>query len=285
MRPPELQAAPADAPEVPEAPVPVAELPPKKKKRIQQDTGVSTKDKQASVAKSAGFRSPAEYNFSRRQGLGDSLGYEKGKEKTNRVVTKNGLKTMNALTESLQSALTESTRIVSELMQDELANLKRAGDEEDAGGPGGDLPPGDEFGGDLPPSGGDEMGAMGEPPMGDEFGGPGGPGGDLPPSEPPMSDGAVGADTEGATALNLLREIRDFLGQLASVIVPQPEAEAEAGGPAAPIEGEGEGELDIPVEDPDAEAAEEGGEEGGGDGEEGGAPPEEEEEEEEAPAE
>lgn len=251
------------------------------KKRIQKRTDQVTPDKSASVSKSAGFRTPAEYNFSRRQGLGDSLGYEKEKEEMNRVVTMNGLKNMNALTEAQQSVLTEAKQIVVELEQDELAALRNAGNEEEAGAPGGALPPvDDQGGGDLPPDGGD-IGAMGGEPMGDEMGAMGGPGGgDLPPSEPPMSDSAAGADSEGSAALGLLREIAGFLGQLASALVPQEDPEAEAGGPAAPIEGEGEGELEIPVEDPDGEAAEEGGGEGG-EGEEGGESEEEEEEEEE----
>jgi hypothetical protein len=248
-----------------------------KPKRIQKRTDQLTPDKSASVSKSAGFRTPAEYNFRRRQGLGDSLGYENEKENMNRVVTMNGLTNMNTLT--------EAQRIISELEQDELAALRNAGNEDEAGGPGGaggDLPPvGDQGGGDLPPEpgagapmGGGEMGGeMGGDPMG----------GDLPPSEPPMSDSAAGADSEGSAALGLLREIRDFLGQLSSALVPQEEPEAEAGGPAAPIEGEGEGELEIPVEDPAGEAAEEGGEgHGEHEREEGG---ESEEEEEEEPAE
>jgi hypothetical protein len=246
-----------------------------KPKRIQKGTQQITPDKSASVSKSAGFGTPAEYNFRRRQGLGDSLGYGNEKEKTNSVVTMNGLTNMNTLT--------EAQRIISELEQDELAALRNAGNEDEAGGPGGPgggLPPvGDQGGGELPPEpGGPEMGGeMGGDPMG------GDPmGGDLPPSEPPMSDSAAGADSEGSAALGLLREIRDFLGQLASALVPMEDPEAEAGGPAAPIDGEGEGELDIPVEDPAGEAE---GDEGGGDeGGEGEGAGEGEEEEEEEPA-
>ena len=55
-----------------------------------------------------------------------------------------------------------------------------------------------------------------------------------------MSDSAVGADTEGNVVLGLLGDIRNFLAQLASALVPEPETE------------EGEG---IPVEDPSEEAS------------------------------
>jgi hypothetical protein len=169
------------------------------------------------------------------------------------------------------NTLTEAQQIISELEQDELSALRNAGNEAPAGEPGEALPPVDDAGGDfgeLPPEGGEDIGAaMGGEPMG----------GDLPPSEPPVSDSAVGADSQGSAALGLLREIRDFLGQLASALVPQEEPEAEAGGPAAPIGGEGEGELEIPVEDPEAEASEE----AAGEGEEGGEGASEEEEEEE----
>lgn len=246
--------------------------PAKKKKnvrRIRKDTPV-TADKTASATAAAGFRSPAEYNFARRQGLGDSLGHGIENEKSNCVVMTNGLTKMNTLT--------EAQRIISELEQDELSALRNAGNEDDAGAPGDALPPVDDLeGGDFPPAEGDEQigAAMGGEPMGDMGGG-------LPPSEAPVSDTAVGADTEGSAALGLLREIRDFLGQLSSALVPQePEGEeAIPGGGAAPIEGEGEGELEIPVDDPEAESEEEGGEgEGGGEEFE-----EEEEEIEEEPA-
>jgi hypothetical protein len=259
-------------------PTQAAPKPAPKRKRIQKRTNQLTPEKSASVSKAAGFDTPAEYNFRRRQGLGDSLDYGNENSETKHVVTMNGLKNMNALTEAQQSVLTEAKQLVVELEQDELAALRNAGNEEDAGGPGGALPPVDDLGagGDLPPEGGEDIGAMGGEPMGDELGGPGG---DLPPSEPPMSDSAVGADSQGSAALGLLREIRDFLGQLASALVPMEEPEAEAGGPAAPIEGEGEGELDIPVEEPETD------EEGGGEGGEGeGGGESEEEEEEEEPA-
>lgn len=60
----------------------------------------------------------------------------------------------------------------------------------------------------------------------DELDGPGGPGGapggppddfavdGPPPSEPPVSDTAIDADTEGNVALQLLADIRNLLAQL-----------------------------------------------------------------------
>lgn len=69
----------------------------------------------------------------------------------------------------------------------------------------------------------------------------------LEPSEPPVSDSAVGADTEGDTALSLLRQMRDFLAQLATALAPEEtpedvEAEEEEEEGLLPEEGEGEGE-------------------------------------------
>jgi hypothetical protein len=40
---------------------------------------------------------------------------------------------------------------------------------------------------------------------------------DLPPSEPPISDSAIGADTEGETALDLLRQIRFLLNGIITI--------------------------------------------------------------------
>jgi hypothetical protein len=187
---------------------------------------VTTKKEQQ--AAQAGFSTPAEYEFSRRQGLGDSL---QQKPKTTRVVNANGLKTN-------MNTLTEAQNIIVELEQDELANIRRG--EEDADLHGGEaLPPGDDMGGGPGPGEmGDEMGAgpdLDLPP--DDAGG-------LPPSEAPVSDTAVGADAQGSEALQLLREIRDFLGQLAAVLSPAPEggegeegSEGEGGGFPGEIEG------------------------------------------------
>ena len=57
----------------------------------------------------------------------------------------------------------------------------------------------------------------------------------LPPSEEPVSDAAVGADTEGNVALQLLSDIRDLLQQLVggdeSASELPPEEDAEEGTP------------------------------------------------------
>ena len=108
-------------------------------------------------------------------------------------------------------------------------------------------------------------------------------GGDtLEPSEPPVSDSAVGADTEGETALSLLRDMRNSLTQIATAVAP-PETELPAegdpeGGPAGGPAGEaGDGAPmdmpDMPSEPPtDAdggpagEAGAEGDAEGGAEG-------------------
>lgn len=99
---------------------------------------------------------------------------------------------------------------------------------------------------------------------------------DLPPSEPPISDTALGADTEGETALSLLSQMRDSLQQLAQALAPAPELEpgaegaagpGAAGAPPAEIPG-GEDDLGVPDLADDAFGAEEGaGGEGEGEGE------------------
>lgn len=57
----------------------------------------------------------------------------------------------------------------------------------------------------------------------------------MEPSEPPVSDSAIGADTEGETALGLLRQMTDLLQQITTAVAPPPE-EGEMG--------ELEGEVD-----------------------------------------
>ena len=71
---------------------------------------------------------------------------------------------------------------------------------------------------------------------------------DLPPSEPPISDTALGSDTEGETALDLLRQMRDSLQQLSAALAPPPEEMGAgdippegAAGALPPAEGEAEG--------------------------------------------
>lgn len=87
-----------------------------------------------------------------------------------------------------------------------------------------------------------------------EGGDPSGPGAptDLavdvpPPSEPPVSDDALGADTEGNVALQLLADIRNLLAQL---VGEEPGAEdlPPEGGP-----GDEEGAIDAIPEPPEDE--------------------------------
>jgi hypothetical protein len=232
--------------------------PKKSIRRLKKSIPQALPDKGAERAAKAGFDTPAEYEFRRRQGLGDSL-------EITHVVNANGKTNM-------KNILTESLTFLREMEDDELRMQREPGggaavDELDA-------PPGDEFGG-------------GE--FGDAQGGPGGPGGpgddmpvdrgtggpidlDLPPTG--AGDAALGADTEGDTALSLLRDIRNSLQQLASAEVPEPDAGVEdmtgvpPGGPGGP--GEGEEEIDIPVEEPPGGEEEGGGEDDGGEEEGGG---------------
>lgn len=167
------------------------------------------------------------------------------------------------------NTLLEAKKIVEE-MEDEALRA------DSAGGPGAGPEMGD-IGGDM---GGAEMGDMG-----------GGADVDmLPPGEPPISDTAIGADTEGDTALGLLTQMKDLLTVLVTAVAPESEVapEAEAGGPPGAIAGgEAGGEFDMgdmPPEPPvDAEVPTEGKapEEGADGGDEGG--PAEDEEDDEAP--
>lgn len=148
------------------------------------------------------------------------------------------------------NTLNDAIKLVEEMEADELALQQ--------GGMGG----GDEFGGGG--AGGlDDMGSLDQP------------------MEPPMSDGAIGADTEGETALGLLRQMKDLLTQIVIAVAP----EAMPGEEGAPGEegmdgmGGGAGDpmdgIEMPGEPPDEmgggegapesgePAAEEGGEEGG----------------------
>jgi hypothetical protein len=83
----------------------------------------------------------------------------------------------------------------------------------------------------------------------------------LEPMEPPVSDSAIGADTEEDTALGLLRQMRDFLAQLATALAPEEtpdEAGAEAGAIAGEAAEEGGGaESGMPPEPPKDELEDE----------------------------
>ncbi len=232
-------------------------------------------NKAAGLAKKAGFGSTAEYNDVRRQGLGDSLWpanvnsiVETKKVSVTRVDILNENKFMNDLATAI--------KIVEDLEQDEL---------DDAGSVG------------MPAEGGGEP-AGGAPLPDDGMGGDG-----LESSEPPVSDSAVGADTEGATALGLLRDMANSLQQLAAALAPPTEEEGAGDMEGAPGGPEGEGAIPPgaeaadgaagadeagvpPVGDDDEEGEsappdEEGGGEEGGEGEEG---EEEESDDEEAKA-
>src|SRR5208337_1444 len=77
-----------------------------------------------------------------------------------------------------------------------------------------------------------------------------------PPSEPPVSDDAVGADTEGNVVLQLLADIKDLLSQL----VGAEEGEGEFGPEGELPPGEGSEEDRIPVDaipEPDEDEDEE----------------------------
>lgn len=113
----------------------------------------------------------------------------------------------------------------------------------------------------APPVDLDGMGPIDGGGMGGE-----GMGGELEPSEPPISDTAIGADTEGVTALSLLKSIDTSLQQIAMAVAP-PELGAEEAGMQGGPEGapEGGGEIPMPDEPPadiEAEAAAEGEEAG-----------------------
>jgi hypothetical protein len=147
--------------------------------------------------------------------------------------------------------LNEAIRLVREMENDELA-LQRPG--------------GDEFGDASGGAGGlDDLGALDSP------------------MEPPVSDSAIGADTEGETAIGLLRQMTDLLTQIATAVAPEAMTAGPEDGEGMPGEGGGEGmpggmpgEGDMPGEPP--EDLEGGGPEGApGEGApEGGDPAEEE---------
>jgi hypothetical protein len=176
-----------------------------------------------------GYGSKAEYDFKRRQGLGDALVREIENPITERVVNSNNGENMNDLKEAI--------KLVQEMEDDILG--------------------GDGASPELP----GDIGAPGAEP--------------LEPSEPPISDTAIGADTEGDSALGLLAQMKDLLTQIATAVAPPPEEGApgeeglEGGEPGAEGGMPG-GEGEMPPEPPtDEEIPSEegpGGEEEGGGG-------------------
>jgi hypothetical protein len=169
--------APPAAPVVPPAPAPSTEKPP---------------------APYGGYKSKAEYDFRRRQGLGDSMNQEIKKSVNESVVNSNNGINMSNLNEAL--------KLVRE-MEDDLVS---------------GAPTGLDMGAET---GADQFGAE-EP---------------LEPSEPPVSDSAIGADTEGETALGLLRQMTDLLQQITTAVAPPPEdgelGELEGEVDGAPVSG------------------------------------------------
>ena len=157
-----------------------------------------------------GYGSQAEYDFYRRQGLGDSLTQAMQKSIMERVVSSNNGKTMSDLKAAIK------------LVQER---------EDDILGAEGGAPP------EMPSS------------MGDA-------GAELPePSEPPVSDTAIGADTEGTTALSLLQQMTSLLQQIATAVVPPEEGmPGEEGEEGLGLEGGEGGDIgdmgDMPPELP-----------------------------------
>ncbi len=82
-----------------------------------------------------------------------------------------------------------------------------------------------------------------------------------PPSEPPVDDSAIGADTEGNIVLNLLADIRDFLAQLVGADEGGEGELPGEEGEMPPVPGEGgeeeEGPVDAIPEPPEEEENEE----------------------------
>ena len=171
-----------------------------------------------------GYGSKAEYDFYRRQGLGDSLMREIENPIIERVVTSNNGKSMSDLN------LKEAIKLVQE-MEDDILGAAGAAPEM----------PGD----------------MGAPDMDAE---------PLEPSEPPISDTAIGADTEGDTALGLLTQMKELLTQIAMAVAPPEEGMPGEEGEMPPGAEGAEGMGDMPPEPPTdeeipSEEATEGGEE------------------------
>lgn len=129
------------------------------------------------------------------------------------------------------SNINEAIKLVEEMEADELSHLQAGG---------------------APDMG---VGDMGGADIGGET---------LEPSEPPVSDTAIGADTEGDTALGLLRDMKTSLQQIAAAVAPVEELPpdgmggAPGGAPGGAIPPGGEDEA-IPMPDePPADLEDEG---------------------------
>ena len=134
------------------------------------------------------------------------------------------------------SMIKDAIKLVEEMEEDELNRFdpesrpSDIGMDGDSGGGGGDI-------------GGDSFDGMGIEDV---------DGASLEPSEPPISDTAMGADTEGESALSLLRSIKVSLEQIAAAVAPI--EEVLPGGPGGPGGAEGAegggGEIPMPDEPP-----------------------------------
>jgi len=136
------------------------------------------------------------------------------------------------------STINEAIKLVEEMEADELSHM-------DSGAPPTDMGVGSDIGGDT-----------------------------LEMSEPPMSDSAIGADTEGESALSLLRSMKNSLEHIAAAVAPIEEMPPGAEGPGGMGGGgmgaegmgaegaEGEEGLPMPDEPPSDLEAEAGAEEG-----------------------
>lgn len=133
------------------------------------------------------------------------------------------------INETSMSTLTEAIQLVKEMEDDELEARASAAEDDTLSDP--------DIGGSVED---DDFDLSSPPPTN--------------PTEPPISDAAVGADTEGETALSLLRQMRDSLTQIVTAIAPA-SAEGVEPGTEGELPGEGEGEAEE-AETADEEAAE-----------------------------
>jgi len=153
-----------------------------------------------------GYGSKAEYDFYRRQGLGDSLMRELENPVMERVVNSNNGKSMSDLN------LKEAIKLVQEMEDDILGGA-----------------------GASPEMPGDMGAPEAEP---------------IEPMEPPISDTAIGADTEGETALGLLGQMKELLQQIAMAVAPPEEGMPGEEGEMPPGAEGAEGMGDMPPEPP-----------------------------------
>jgi hypothetical protein len=208
--------------EEPENRVKAPALPRAGRPRLHPEPPAAGSTKYAASAKKAGFQSAAAMKAAKT--IGDSLSAENQKSKPESVDISKGLEPIETM-----NALDESVKIIENLQFRQRRAISEMHD--------------DEFDSAAPP----ESGA-GDEPLDDD------PNADaLPPSEPPVSDTAVGADTEGQVVLGLLADIKDLLGQLVAVQAPEEiegDEAGEEGDENEPLEDE-DGAVDANPESPD----------------------------------